>query len=85
VDASTSGIDVFAEGVVEISPADDEDAIGALTPALEIQRSQIAFARCLDRRPDDAHVGGGEDRVERVGVLGVRSLMRNFRPPTRSA
>lgn len=86
MDASTSGIDVFAEGVAEVSRADDEDAIGALTPALEIQRSQIAFARgawtgVLMMRTSVAVKTASNASV----YLASRSLIRNFRPPTRSA
>jgi hypothetical protein len=79
-------IDVFAEGVVEMSPAGDEDAIGALAPgAGDPALADGVRARRLDRRLDDAHAGGGEYCVERVGVLASRSLIRNFRPPARSA
>src|ERR1035438_959741 len=65
-------IDVFAEGVVEMSPAGDEDAVGALAagagdPAL----ADGVRARCLDRRLDNSHAGCGEDSVKAVGVLGI--------------
>src|ERR1017187_2038394 len=58
-------IDVFAEGVVEMSPAGDEDAVGALAagagdPAL----ADGVRARCLDRRLDNSHAGCGEDSVK---------------------
>src|ERR1039457_5241427 len=58
-------IDVFAEGVVEMSPAGDEDAVGALAagagdPAL----ADGVRARCLDRRLDNLHAGCGEDSVK---------------------
>jgi hypothetical protein len=43
-------------------------------PALMIQRSQIAFARCLDRCRDYPLAGCGEDSVESVGVLGTSVL-----------
>ena len=39
--------------------------------ALAIHRSQIAFARRLDRRCDDPDADRGEDGVERVGVLSI--------------
>ena len=66
-------IDVFAEGVVEMSPAGDEDAVGALAagagdPAL----ADGVRARCLDRRLDNSV------------CLASRSLIRNFSPPVRS-
>ena len=65
-------IDVSAEGVVEMSPAGDEDAIGALAPgAGDPALADGVRARRLDRRGDDAHAGGGEYCVERVGVLGI--------------
>ena len=65
-------IDVFAEGVVEMSQAGDEDAVGA--PAAGAGDPALADgvrARRLDGRGDDAHAGGGEYCVERVGVLGI--------------
>jgi hypothetical protein len=65
-------IDVSAEGVAEMSPAGDEDAIGALAPgAGDPAPADGVRARRLDRRLDDAHAGGGEYRVERVGVPGI--------------
>jgi len=65
-------IDVFAEGAVEMSPAGDEDAVGALAPrAGDPPLADRVRPRRLNRRPDDAHADGGEDRVERVGVFGV--------------
>jgi hypothetical protein len=65
-------IDVFAEGVVEVSPAGDEDAVGALAPGGDDPAlADGVRARRLDRRGDDAHAGGGEYCVERVGLLGI--------------
>jgi len=65
-------IDVFAEGVEEMSWAGDEDAIGAFAPgAGDPALAGRVRAPRLDRRPDDVHAGGGEDSVERVGVLGI--------------
>src|ERR1022692_738644 len=65
-------VDVFAEDVVEMSPAHDDDAVGALVPgAGDPPLADRVRARCLDRRLDDPHAGRGEDSVERVGVLGV--------------
>src|SRR6266702_4574311 len=59
-------------GAVEVSPAGDEDAVGALAsgagdPAL----ADGVRARCLDRRLDNPHAGCGEDCVERGGVLRI--------------
>ena len=65
-------IDLFAERVVQMPSAGDEDAVGALAsgggdPTL----ADRVRARRPDRRGDDAHAARGEDRVEPVGVLGV--------------
>ncbi len=55
-------IDVFAEGAVEMSPAGDEDAVGALAPrAGDPPLADRVRPRRLNRRPDDAHADGGED------------------------
>jgi hypothetical protein len=65
-------VDVFAEGVVEVSPAGDEDAVGALAPgAGDPALADGVRARCLDRRLDNSQAGRGEDSVERIGVLGI--------------
>src|ERR1035437_10612309 len=65
-------VDVFAEGVVQMSPAGDEDAVGALAPG----GGGPPFAdrvrpRRLHGRGVDLHADRGEDGVERVGVLGI--------------
>ena len=65
-------IDVFAEDVVQVSPAGDEDPVSALAP----RTAGPAFAnRVRARRPDgrgdDPCAGRGEDRAERAGVLGI--------------
>jgi hypothetical protein len=65
-------IDVFAEGVVQMSSASDEDTVGALTPCGgDPPLADRVRARCPDRRGDYPHAGRGEDGVERVGVLGI--------------
>ena len=69
-------VGVFAEGVVEMLSAGEEDPVRRIRSvhsrrALGIHRSQIAFARRLDRRGDDPRAGRSEDGVERVGVLGI--------------
>ena len=49
---------VFAEDVVEVSPAGDEDAVGALAPGTgDPAFADRVRARCLDRRRDDPHAG----------------------------
>jgi len=65
-------IDVFAEDVVQVSPAGDEDPVGAFAP----RTAGPAFAdRVRARRPDgrgdDRCAGRGEDRAGRAGVLGI--------------
>jgi hypothetical protein len=78
-------VDVFAEGVVEMPSAGDEDAVSALAPGTgDPPFADRVRARRLDRRGDDPRAGRGEDGVERVGVLGIRSLIRNFKPSVRS-
>ena len=65
-------IDVFAQGVVEMSSAGNEDAVSALAPcAGDPPLADRVRPRRLDRRCDDPHTGGGEDCVERVGVFGI--------------
>jgi len=65
-------IDVFAEDVVEVSSAGDEDAVGALAPrAGDPPLADRVRPRRLDRCGDDPHAGRGEGCVERVGVLGI--------------
>jgi DNA-binding GntR family transcriptional regulator len=65
-------IDVLAEDVVEMSPAGDEDAVGALAPrAGDPALADRVRSRRPDRRGDDPHAGRDEDRVERAGVLGI--------------
>lgn len=65
-------IDVFAEDVVEMAPAGDGDAIGALTPdAGDPALTDGVRARCLDRRLDNSHASRGEDCVKAVGVPGI--------------
>jgi hypothetical protein len=65
-------IDILAEDVMEVPSADEEDAVGALAPgAGDPPLADRIRTRCLDRRGDDPYVGRGEDRVERVGVLGI--------------
>jgi hypothetical protein len=80
-------IDVFAEGVVEMSSAGDEDAIGALAPgAGDLAFADGVRARRLDRRPDDAHPRAAVNTASNASVyLASRSLIRNFRPSARSA
>jgi hypothetical protein len=65
-------IDVFAEGVVEMPSAGDEDSVSALAPGTgDPPFADRVRARRLDRRGDDPRAGRGEDGVERVGVLGI--------------
>jgi hypothetical protein len=78
-------IDVFAEDVVEMSPAGDEDSVGALAPgAGDPMLADRVRPRRLYRRGDDPHVGRGEDRVERVGVFGIPVSDQDFKPSVRS-
>jgi hypothetical protein len=68
-------IDVFAEDVVEMSSAGDEDAVGALAPgAGDPPLADRVRPRRLDRGLDDPHADRGEDGVERAGVLDVRTF-----------
>ncbi len=53
--------------------------------ALAIHRSQIAFARRLDRRPDDPHAGAVKTASNASVYLASRSLIRNLRPSARSS
>ena len=65
-------IDILAEDVMEVPSADEEDAVGALAPGAGDPPLADRIRRwCLDRRCDDPYVGRGEDRVERIGVLGI--------------
>ena len=65
-------IDVFAERVVEMLSAGDEDAVGALAPcAGDPPLADRVRRRRLHGRCDDPRAGRGEDGVERVGVFGV--------------
>ena len=65
-------IDILAEDVMEVPSAGDEDAVGALAPSAgDPPLADRIRTRRLDRRCDDPYVGRGEDRVERVGVLGI--------------
>jgi hypothetical protein len=65
-------IDVLAEGVVQMSPAGDQDAVGALAPrAGDPPLADCVRPRRLDRRLDNSQAGRGEDCVEPVGVLGI--------------
>src|ERR1017187_8998806 len=78
-------IDVFAKGVVEMSSAGDEDAVGALASgAGDPPFADRVRAGCLDRRGDDPDAGRREDGVVPSVYLASRSLMRNFRPSVRS-
>ena len=62
-------IDVFAEDVAQMSPAGDEDAVGALAPrGGDPPLADRVRAWRLDGRGDDPHAGRGEDGVERAGV-----------------
>ena len=76
-------IDVFAERVVEMPSAGDEDAIGALAPRTgDPALADRVRPWRLARRCDNPRAGRGEDRV---GVLGVPvSVVRNFKPSVRS-
>jgi len=65
-------IDVFAEDVVEMPPAGDENAVGALAPgAGDPPLADRVRLRRLGWGLDDPHAGRGEDCVERAGVLGT--------------
>jgi hypothetical protein len=65
-------VDVFAEGVVQVSLAGDEDAVGALAPgAGDPALGDGVRARCPGRRCDDPDAGCGEDGAEAVGVFGI--------------
>ena len=65
-------VDVFAEDVVQMSPAGDEDAVGALAPRAGYPPLADRIGpRRPDWRCDDPHAGRGEDGVERVGVFGI--------------
>src|ERR1017187_368907 len=65
-------VDVFAEGVVQVSPAGDEDAVGALAPrGGDPPLADRVRPRRLDRCLNDPQAGRGEDSVEPVGVLGI--------------
>jgi hypothetical protein len=78
-------IDVFAEDLLKMSPAGDEDAVGALAPgAGDPALADRVRARCLDRRLDYPQAGRGEDSVKPSVYLVSRSLIRNFRPSVRS-
>ena len=60
-------IDVFAEDLVQVSPAGDEDPVSALAPcAADPALADRVRARCPDGRGDDPHAGRGEDRAERA-------------------
>jgi hypothetical protein len=78
-------MDVFAEDVVEMSPAGDEDAVGALAAAVAIQRSQTAFARGAWTDVVIICVPVAVKTASNASVyLASRSLIRNFKPPVRS-
>jgi hypothetical protein len=65
-------IGVFAEGVVEMLSAGDEDSVSALAPGTgDPPFADRVRARRLDRRGDDPGAGRSEDGVERAGVLGI--------------
>jgi hypothetical protein len=65
-------VDILAEDVVEMSPAGDEGAVGALAPrAGDPALADRVRSRRPDRRGDDPHAGRDKDRVEGLGVLGV--------------
>jgi hypothetical protein len=65
-------IGVFAEGVVEMPSAGDEDSVSALAPGTgDPPFADRVRARRLDRRGDDPRAGRSEYGVERVGVLGI--------------
>jgi hypothetical protein len=60
-------IDVFAESVVQVSPAGDEDAVDALAPRTgDPPLADRVRPRRPDGRGDDSHAGRGEDSVERA-------------------
>jgi hypothetical protein len=57
---------------MDVPSADEEDAVSALAPgAGDPPLADRIRTWCLDRRCDDPYAGRGEDRVERVGVLGI--------------
>jgi len=65
-------ISVFAEDLVKMSLAGDADAVGALAPdAGDPPLADRVRPRRLNGCCDDPHAGRGEDRVERIGVLGI--------------
>src|SRR5450631_633845 len=65
-------IGVFAEGVVEMPSAGDEDPVSALAPGTgDPPFADRVRGRRLDRRGDDRRAGRGEDGAERAGVLGI--------------
>jgi hypothetical protein len=65
-------ISVLAEGLVKMSLAGDEDAVGALAPgAGDPPLADRVRPRRVNGCGDDPHAGRGEDRVERIGVPGI--------------
>jgi len=65
-------IDVLAERVVQMSPAGDENAVGALAPrAGDPPLADRVRPRRLHGRGEDPGGGRGEDGVERVGVFAI--------------
>src|SRR5258708_25788409 len=65
-------IDILAEDVVEMSPAGDQNAVGAPVPrAGDPPLADRVRPWRPDRRGGEPRAGRGEDRVERVGVLGI--------------
>ena len=68
-----------------LSPAGDEDALGALTAALMIQRSQIAFARGAWTGVLIIRLPAAVKTASKASVyLAPRSLIRNFKPSARA-
>ena len=58
-------IDILAEDVVQMSPAGDEDAVGALTPRASVPPLADRIGpRRPDRRCDDPYADRDDDRVE---------------------
>ena len=65
-------LDVLVQYKVEVAWSGDQEVVEAFLAqgADEAFRDRVRPG-CPDRRPDDPHVGAGEDRVERSGELAV--------------